>query len=86
MENEVKSDSISPKEGVGHIIEGGNLWLFVTVGITHSSVLGKINSSGKVILGKSYTSPYDWGEVTNFHITAQRSCTHAGTVCFSCRP
>lgn len=36
------------------------------MGITHSSVLGKINSAGKVILGKSYTSPYDW-EMTNFH-------------------
>lgn len=67
----IQSDCINPKEGAGHTIEEvvfGHLWLIVTVGITHSSGLGKINSAGKVILGKSYTSPYDWGEMTNFHV------------------
>lgn len=64
----------------------GHLWLIATVRITHSSVLGKTNSAGKVILGKSYTSLYDWGEMTDFHIMAQGSCTHAGKICFSYRP
>lgn len=65
----------------------GRLWqcLAVLMGVTYSSALGKINTAVKVILGKSCTSPYEWGEMTNFHNISQGGCTYPGTICFSCK-
>lgn len=65
---------------LGHLCQ-----CLVVARVTHSSALGKINTAVKVILGKSCTSPYDRGEMTNFHNIAQGGCTHPGTICFSCK-